>query len=207
MTAVEAPAADEEVLEVTPEFEAAAERQERRRGFLLALPEFGYLTLFFAVPLVIVVVYSFATRNRFGGTDLSGWNVDSYVKLAEPLVREIFFRSVWLAALTTVICLVIGYPFAYYLATRSLRVRNVMLVFVMIPFWTNFLVRNYAASHPRQRRSANENYRVRRSRGARVPVHPDRGRLGARLRLPAVHDPSVVRSDRANRPAATRGES
>lgn len=144
MTTVEAPAADEEVLEATPEFEAAAERQEQRRGFLLALPEFGYLTLFFALPLVIVVVYSFATRNRFGGTDLSGWNVDSYLKLAEPLVREIFFRSVWLAVLTTVICLVIGYPFAYYLATRSLRVRNVMLVFVMIPFWTNFLVRNYA---------------------------------------------------------------
>ena len=86
------------------------------------------------VPLVIVVVYSFATRNQFGGTDLSGWNFDSYAKLGEPIVRAILFRSVWLALITTVICLVIGYPFAYFLATRSPRIRNVMLVFVMIPF-------------------------------------------------------------------------
>jgi spermidine/putrescine transport system permease protein len=131
-------------VEATPEFEAAAIRQESQRGFLLALPSYAYLVLFFVVPLVIVVVYSFATRNQFGGTDLSGWNIDSYAKLGEPIVRAILFRSVWLALITTVICLMIGYPFAYFLATRSQRIRNVMLVFVMIPFWTNFLVRNYA---------------------------------------------------------------
>jgi len=151
MTAVEQPpasppgAADgSEPRVATPEFEAAAVRQESRRGFLLALPAYAYLVLFFAVPLLIVIEYSFATRNRFGGTDLSGWNLDSYAKLAEPIVRDILFRSIWLAVLTTAICLLIGYPFAYYLATRSPVVRNVMLVFVMIPFWTNFLVRNYA---------------------------------------------------------------
>ena len=110
----------------------------------MALPAYAYLVLFFAVPLIIVIVYSFATRNRFGGTDLSGWNLDSYAKLGEPIVRDILFRSVWLALLTTVICLVIAYPFAYFLSTRSPAIRNVMLVFVMIPFWTNFLVRNYA---------------------------------------------------------------
>ncbi len=142
MTAVDHPV--EKAVEATPEFEAAAIRQERRRGFLLALPSYAYLILFFAIPLVIVVVYSFATRNRFGGTDLAGWNLDSYAKLGEPIVRDILFRSVWLALITTVICLVIGYPFAYFLATRSPTVRNVMMVFVMIPFWTNFLVRNYA---------------------------------------------------------------
>lgn len=144
MTAVDQPAVDAEVQQATPEFEAAAIRQAERRGALLALPSYAYLTLFFALPLVIVVVYSFATRNRFGGTDLSGWNLDSYAKLTEPLVRDILFRSVWLALITTAICLLIGYPFAYFLATRSPTVRNVMLVFVMIPFWTNFLVRNYA---------------------------------------------------------------
>ncbi len=143
MTAVET-VVESEVAEATPEFEAAAMRHDRRRGFLMALPAYGYLVLFFAVPLVIVVIYSFATRNRFGGTDLSGWNIDSYQKLGEPIVRDILFRSVWLALVTTVICLVISYPFAYFLATRSPTVRNIMLVFVMIPFWTNFLVRNYA---------------------------------------------------------------
>jgi spermidine/putrescine transport system permease protein len=134
----------EDAAEATPEFEAAAIKAESRRGFLMALPAYAYLVLFFAVPLAIVFIYSFATRNRFGGTDLSGWNLDAYNKLGEPIVRNIMFRSLWLAILTTVICLLIGYPFAYYLATRRPVVRNLMLVFVMIPFWANFLVRNYA---------------------------------------------------------------
>ena len=128
----------------SPEFEKAAERAASRRGFLLALPTYAYLVLFFAIPLGTVFVYSFATRNRFGGTDLAGWNLDAYRKLTEPLVRTIFFRSLWLAVLTTLICLVVAYPFAYWLATRRPVVRNLMLVLVMIPFWSNFLVRNYA---------------------------------------------------------------
>ncbi len=128
----------------TPEFEVANERNKRRRGLLMALPAYVYLILFFALPLIIVVVYSFATRNRFGGTDLSGWNLEAYAKLGEPIVRDILFRSLWLAIITTVICLLFAYPFAYFLATRSQVVRNLMLVFVMIPFWSNFLVRNYA---------------------------------------------------------------
>ena len=128
----------------TPEFERAAERAASRRGFLLALPTYAYLLVFFVVPLGIVLIYSFATRNRIGGTDLSGWNLEAYRKLGEPIVRDIIFRSIWLAVLTTLICLVLAYPFAYYLATRRPVVRNLMLVFVMIPFWTNFLVRTYA---------------------------------------------------------------
>ena len=128
----------------TPEFEAANQRQEKRRGFLMALPAFSFLTVFFAIPLVLVVVYSFATRNRFGGTDLSGWNTESYRALGDDLVRQVLTRSVVLALLTTVICLVLAYPFAYYMSTRRISIRNLMLVFVMIPCWTNFLVRNYA---------------------------------------------------------------
>lgn len=110
----------------------------------MALPAYAYLIVFFAFPLGIVVVYSFATRNRFGGTDLSGWNIDSYLRLNDPVLRDILFRSLGLALLTTVICLLLAYPFSYFLATRTPTVRNVLLVFVMIPFWSNFLVRNYA---------------------------------------------------------------
>lgn len=127
----------------TPEFERAQERQKRRRGLLLASPAYVYLLLFFAVPLLIVVVYSFATRTTVG-TDLSGWNLDSYRKLADDQLPAILWRSFFLAMITTVLCLVFAYPFAYYMATRKVAVRNLMLVFVMIPFWTNFLVRNYA---------------------------------------------------------------
>ena len=123
---------------------AKHERNRRRQGFLMALPAYAYLVIFFAVPLGIVVVYSFATRNRFGGTDLAEWNIDSYIRLFDPVLRNILIRSFGLALLTTVICLLLAYPFAYFLATRRPTVRNLALVFVMIPFWSNFLVRNYA---------------------------------------------------------------
>ncbi len=128
----------------TPELEATNERQKRRRGFFLALPAYIYLSLFFALPLLIVVVYSFATRTRSGGTALEEWNLESYRKLGEPIVTDILLRSLTLAIITTVICLVLAYPFSYFLATRRELTRNIMLVFVMIPFWSNFLVRNYA---------------------------------------------------------------
>jgi spermidine/putrescine transport system permease protein len=135
---------DEPVEQATPELERRARRAEARRGFLLALPTYAYLVLFFAVPLAIVVMYSFATRNRFGGTTLAGWNLDSYRKLGDDLVRTIALRSLVLALLTTAVCLLFGYPLAYFIATRAPRVRNLMLVGVMIPFWSNFLVRTYA---------------------------------------------------------------
>jgi spermidine/putrescine transport system permease protein len=128
----------------TPEFERAAQRAESRRGFLMALPAYLYLILFFVIPLGIVLAYSFATRNRFGEAELGQPTLEAYRRLGEPIVRDIIFRSVSLALITTVICLVVGYPFAYFLATRSPRIRNALLVLVMIPFWSNFLVRNYA---------------------------------------------------------------
>jgi spermidine/putrescine transport system permease protein len=136
---------DVEALETAlGEAERRGEATERRRGLLLALPSFAYMILFFAVPLVIVLVYSFATRTSSGSTALEDWNLDAYRKLGEPIVRNVVVRSVVLALITTVLCLVIAYPFAYFCATRSATVRNLLLVAVMIPFWTNFLVRNYA---------------------------------------------------------------
>ncbi len=129
---------------VTPELERAAEKAESRRGFLIGLPAYVYLIVFFAIPLVLVFVYSFASRSSTGQTELQGWNLDSYKRLFDPLVLEIFLRSFVLALVTTVFCLVFSYPFAFYIATRRASIRNVLLVLVMIPFWSNFLVRTYA---------------------------------------------------------------
>lgn len=126
------------------ELEAEASRAESRRGFLIALPSYVYLILFFAVPLVIVFVTSFATRSSTGRTLYQNWNLDSYQRLLDPLVREIAVRSLVLAVVTTVACLLLAYPFAYFIATRSPGVRSLLLVLVMIPFWSNFLVRTYA---------------------------------------------------------------
>jgi spermidine/putrescine transport system permease protein len=128
----------------TPQLEKAAVRREARRGFLLSLPSFAYLVLFFAIPLGIVFVYSFATRSSTGRTILGDWSLRSYERLLDPFVVQIAWRSFVLAAVCTVICLLVGYPFAYYIATRRPAVRNLLLVGVMIPFWSNFLVRTYA---------------------------------------------------------------
>lgn len=124
--------------------ERSAEKADSRRGLLISLPAYVYLTFFFALPFVIVFVYSFATRSRTGRTVLEDWNFDSYVRLGDSIVREIFVRSLTLAVVTTLISLIASYPFAYYIATRRPALRNILLVLVMIPFWSNFLVRTYA---------------------------------------------------------------
>lgn len=142
MTAPVASAATSDV--ATADLEAQRSARERRFGLLLALPGYVYLMMLFAIPLVMVSFYSLGRRDRFGQTQFDELTLDAYRRLGEPIVRDILFRSLWLALLTTVICLVVAYPFAYFMATVAPRWRNLMIVLVMIPFWTNFLVRNYA---------------------------------------------------------------
>ncbi len=135
---------DDDQALIGEEVERQLIRSERRRGFLLALPSFLYMVIFFGVPLLIVFAYSFSTRSRTGDPTFSELSFDAYAKLKEELVRNVAIRSALLALLTTVICLLVAYPFAYFVATRGPVARNLLLVAVMIPFWTNFLVRNYA---------------------------------------------------------------
>ena len=124
--------------------EAAAAKARRRQGMFLASPGALYLLIFFVIPLGLISVYSFATRTSTGRTSLSGWNVESYEAIGDEIILGIIGRSAWLATLTTVLCVAVGYPFAYYIATRPRHVRAVLLVLVMIPFWTNALVRVFA---------------------------------------------------------------
>lgn len=118
-------------------------RRERLRVLLLAGPGAVWLLLFFLVPLAIVLAYSFARRGAYG-TIAWSFTLENYVRFFDWLYIRVFLVSVWLALLTTIICLVIGYPFAYVIARSSRRWRNVLLVLVLIPFWSNFLVRTYA---------------------------------------------------------------
>ena len=136
--------AERAALEPDIDLEGRAERAESRHGFLIGLPSYLYLVLFFAVPLLIVVVYSFATRTRTGATALEGWNLDSWARVFSETPLQVSIRSMILAAVTTLISLVLSYPFAYWIATRTPKMRAFLLVLVMIPFWSNFLVRTYA---------------------------------------------------------------
>lgn len=134
-----------ETTEVNPELEKKAEKEKARRGLFTALPAYVYLISFFAIPLVMVFVFSFASRSRTGTPILEDWNLDSWERLLTPLVAGLTWRSLWLAVVNTALCLVIGYPFAYWIATRrKASTRNLLLVLVLIPFWSNFLVRTYA---------------------------------------------------------------
>ncbi|MDG1989308.1 MAG: ABC transporter permease [Acidimicrobiales bacterium] len=128
----------------TPGLEREAERAKARQGFLLGLPAMLYLLVFFVAPLGFVVAYSFATRTRNGRTELRDFNLDAYARLGDDIIMTVAWRSLWMAVVTTVICLILAYPLAYFISTRTPAVRNMMLVGVMIPFWSNFLIRTYA---------------------------------------------------------------
>lgn len=102
-----------------------------------------FLGLFFFLPLILVFGVSLASRGMYGGiTWIPTW--ENYQRVFDPLVGVIFFRSLFLAGLTTFICAVVGFPLAYCLARASRTWQLILLTLVMIPFWTNFLVRTYA---------------------------------------------------------------
>lgn len=114
-----------------------------RRPSLLLLPALVWLGLFFFVPLALMLAISFASRGTYGGVE---WTLSlaNYVNVLDPHYLKVFFRSVLLAAVTTAVCLVLGFPIAYYIARLPTRRQGIWLLLVMIPFWTNFLVRTYA---------------------------------------------------------------
>ncbi len=95
------------------------------------------------MPLLIVLLYSFLERGTYGGITWE-FTLRNYQRVTSELYLGVVWRSIWLALITTVACLLIGYPLAFFIATSSSRWRNALLLLVIIPFWTNFLVRTYA---------------------------------------------------------------
>jgi spermidine/putrescine transport system permease protein len=95
------------------------------------------------LPLLLVLAVSFASRGTYGGVE---WRATfaNYTSIFDPLYLWIFWRSLWIAALTTALCLLLGFPLAYAIARAPKRWQGVLLLLVIIPFWTNFLVRTYA---------------------------------------------------------------
>lgn len=97
----------------------------------------------FLAPLAIVIVYSFLTRGTYGGQG-EPFTIENYTRLADPLYLEIFLRSLWIASLSTFLCLVMGFPLALFIARSDPAWRGTWINLVMLPFWTSFLVRTYA---------------------------------------------------------------
>ena len=117
-------------------------RGRRFSGWLLALPAGTWLVLFFAVPLLVLGVYSFMPRGVYGGVE-SGFTLEHYRRFFDPLYLGILGRTIVAAALCTLLCLLLGYPVAYAIA-RAGKWKNLLLFLVVLPFWTSVLVRTFA---------------------------------------------------------------
>jgi spermidine/putrescine transport system permease protein len=115
----------------------------RRKGALLALPAILWLGIFFLLPVMIVFVYSFMTRTR-GGLPTLPFTLEHYERVFTTF-WPVLLDSVWIAFLTTIVCLLIGYPLAFWISTRQKQwVRQLAMFGIILPFWTNFLIRTYA---------------------------------------------------------------
>ncbi|RMG97442.1 MAG: ABC transporter permease [Chloroflexi bacterium] len=123
--------------------QAIIRRSPAIRAWILLAPAVAWLFIFFLAPLVIVLIYSFLERGTYGGVV---WQptLENYRRVFDALYFNTFTRSVYIAVATTVICLILGFPMAYFIATRPQKIRNSLLLALMIPFWTNFLIRTYA---------------------------------------------------------------
>jgi spermidine/putrescine transport system permease protein len=118
-------------------------------------PPLAYLLVFFAIPSLIMVVASFRLPGDFGGlapliySDETGTHLDvtleSYTRFfSDVLYLQLFLKSFWYAALTTLLCLVIAYPLAMLIARSPKKQRDLLVLLVILPFWSNFLIRVYA---------------------------------------------------------------
>jgi len=111
-----------------------------RAWFLL--PSWLVMAALFAVPLAIVLAYSFLTRGVYGGVE-QPWTLENDLRLFDPLYITILLRSFLMALAATALCLMLAFPAALFIS-RSTRYKYLYLQLVMLPFWTSFLVRTYA---------------------------------------------------------------
>ena len=111
---------------------------------LLLAPAILWLLLLTIAPLLIVLVVSLATRGPYGKT-IYAFTPANFLHAFDPLYLRAYWRTIWIATTTTLLCVVVSYPVAYFLALRaSERWKRTLLVLTVIPFWTSFLIRTYA---------------------------------------------------------------
>lgn len=122
---------------------ATATNRRRLNLAVLVIPATVWLFFFFVLPLLMVLLYSLLERGTYGGINWQ-FTLSNYQRLFNPIYWGVLGRSLWLALFTTVACLLVGYPLAFFIASRPPQWRNTLLLLVIIPFWTNFLVRIYA---------------------------------------------------------------
>ncbi|MFT6307945.1 MAG: spermidine/putrescine transport system permease protein [Halioglobus sp.] len=111
--------------------------------FAFSSPTLIWLVLFFVVPLAIIWLYSFGENVSLTKIETT-WTLDNYRRMLEPEILTLMGRSVWLAFASTFFCLLVGFPMALVIATASAQAKPWLLLLIMLPFWTNLLIRTYA---------------------------------------------------------------
>lgn len=139
---------------------------DRLGKWLLSWPPLVYLLVFFLIPSLIMMFAAFRYPGDYGGlmpltsedpatgklvVDITLATLGDYLTLEsfarlvdEPLYIELFIKSLWYATLTTLICIAMGYPLAWLIARSPKKFRDLLLLLVILPFWSNFLIRIYA---------------------------------------------------------------
>ncbi len=134
---------------------ATLNKPRRSNTWLLLLPAGIWYVVFFIVPMLFPLIFSFAESDPTGGVLLQNFSIENYARfmqcspvensvLPECIYLRVFGQTLIFAVLGTLGCLLIAYPLAYFLATRAGGWRTTLLVLIIIPFWTSFLIRTYA---------------------------------------------------------------
>ena len=112
-------------------------------NFFTGAPTFLWLLCFYALPVIIVFVLSFRSVDMYGGIG-SEWSLNAIRDMANPSYPAIIWRTLWQGVVATAVCVFLAIPISYHLARLSPRWRNLLLLLIVVPFWTNFLIRIYA---------------------------------------------------------------
>ena len=118
----------------------SVEAREARQPWILLSPALTAVTLLLIVPLIFIVVYSFWLRTATGA-DQVGFYLDNWAEaLSDPFYRDILLNTLKIAAITTIVCALMGYPAAYFIA-RSKGSKVILLLLLMLPFWISYIIR------------------------------------------------------------------
>jgi spermidine/putrescine transport system permease protein len=118
-------------------------KSRRLTEWSLSAPTLLWLGIFFALPTLLIFALAFKPATLNGGIG-AGWTLDTWFRLGNPSYPAIIWRTVWLSVACTVTCLCLGVPVAYWIARLPKRIRHWALILIILPFWTNFLIRVFA---------------------------------------------------------------
>lgn len=115
----------------------------KNRTKYFSYPYIVWMIIFIVLPFMLVFLYSITSKNSNDITTIQ-FTLDNFKKFFDPLYINILWDSIFLAAISTILCLLIGYPAAYIISTADLSKRNTMLFLCILPMWMNMLLRTYA---------------------------------------------------------------